>query len=1197
MYQPIFKRLSILFAATLFLLLPGAQAQQKPIVEFFIGVENANPGDTVCLPISTQNFKDVIGAGFGLRWPTDKLEFVKVNLDFSLAGLNESSFGLTNVVNGEIRFSWITENFPTAVSLNDNATLFEVCFVLTDTLGGSFSSLSFDNDFITPEVILDDAIYENPLARTNFTPGGIFINALDHNLSLSPEFSFELTCSGLISRVDPLVMGGVPPYSYNWSGPDIFFFNGANLGALKKEGNYTLEVQDQAGNQVNAVFRIDFMGNENGLAIPVINTNIIEPVCGSSLGAFSLEVEGGNEGYDFIWSTGATGATLDQLPSGEYAVTVSKQGNSCTDILSLELMGQGEIATGVFSNDLNCEGGMATIGLDLIEGVNYIWNNGQRTPTIDVTEAGQYFVVLEDSFCTQTVNFTVNSLNNSPDPEDFAFLNAELSCEDTLGTIGVLYNGSQTGLSYSWDNGAQDSVISVDRRGTFFLTVTGEDGCSAVFDFNVDQREDAFDLVPFEEMVSCNQSQIGVRPFNPTLFDFMWNTGDSTPLITVDIGNQYILTISKKGTDCSENLVFTLPGGERTNARLVSVQCNVVDNCYLGTTVNVRVDRAVEPITYIWSTGDTVIGGDAISLNIFSRQALDLYIQDADGCVKDTIRNILPNCVSQSGVQELNLRQYVVCRENAATQKTDAYIFNELLGNLTVPPYAYEWSDGFRDTSYFRTGRLLEDIPSLAFTVSDLLGNSFTRNLTIPIENYSCGDENTASFLAPHVVVEPGESFVYPIYVKNHEGLKRAVYTIDWDPCLLDADSIVFYLSDGSTAGVGEVFPGTYETGFFADAGGTTNDSTLVSEIYFRARPDAGGVSPFLFSINEAAQNVDGSIALLRPQHGSITVGNSSLLVAPGDADKSGTVDNKDVLNIGLAFRNSGPDRRLQEVFEKEFGYSWFQQTPLSGIDFKNIDCNGDGMIDATDLEAIYLNWNPVLKAGRSALEEGDIPLYLDADTLLAGRQEQFPIVLGDEMSPADNVYGLAFSIEYDPSKIDPNSFSLDLDGGWLTANSTPLSLLRNDEENNILYLAISRTNGNNASGFGAIAQLRFQTLSGVNGTASFQVKDVKMINAQEEEVLTFNRETIATVTLSTGVYNAALQSKIQLYPNPVRNRLYIQSEGVELQEYTIFGLDGRIIKQGPFFSNILDLEQLQTGIYWIRIVTDQGLISKKLMK
>ena len=76
------------------------------------------------------------------------------------------------------------------------------------------------------------------------------------------------------------------------------------------------------------------------------------------------------------------------------------------------------------------------------------------------------------------------------------------------------------------------------------------------------------------------------------------------------------------------------------------------------------------------------------------------------------------------------------------------------------------------------------------------------------------------------------------------------------------------------------------------------------------------------------------------------------------------------------------------------------------------------------------------------------------------------------------------------------------------------------------------------------------------------------------------------------------LTSAINIYPNPVNDRLYIEAE-VDAEEVSIFDIYGRIQKLSAISHqpSVIDVSDLNTGIYIIKINTKEGNIVKRFIK
>lgn len=77
------------------------------------------------------------------------------------------------------------------------------------------------------------------------------------------------------------------------------------------------------------------------------------------------------------------------------------------------------------------------------------------------------------------------------------------------------------------------------------------------------------------------------------------------------------------------------------------------------------------------------------------------------------------------------------------------------------------------------------------------------------------------------------------------------------------------------------------------------------------------------------------------------------------------------------------------------------------------------------------------------------------------------------------------------------------------------------------------------------------------------------------------------------GISNVA-DANVELYPNPVANVLNIQAEGV--QEVSVIDVNGRTIMTEKNVSTI-NMSNLANGVYYVRVITNNGVATQKIVK
>ena len=323
--------------------------------------------------------------------------------------------------------------------------------------------------------------------------------------------------------------------------------------------------------------------------------------------------------------------------------------------------------------------------------------------------------------------------------------------------------------------------------------------------------------------------------------------------------------------------------------------------------------------------------------------------------------------------------------------------------------------------------------------------------------------------------------------------------------------------------------------------------------------------------------------------------------VWPGDANVDTKVNHFDLLNIGLAYGSMGQARNnASSVWDGYLTPDWLQSTGTV-VDYKHVDCNGDGIINAADTNPINMNWGSSYFYSLKGAS-GVIPLYVDISNTPTTHNAALPIILGNSAFPATDAYGLAFSLNYDTTLIVPNSVYITFDNSWLGIQGTDLLSVQKDFYNNSKTdLAITRHDGNNITGFGQIGMLNFTIqddimLRGGNLQFVFSIDNIEMIDNQASPILIDGQSNTLVIT-STNTNNQALEREINLFPNPANEQITIEAEKTIIEDIIMMNITGQgvISKSIQKEQRTLKVNELPTGIYTIMIKTNKGILNKKI--
>lgn len=201
---------------------------------------------------------------------------------------------------------------------------------------------------------------------------------------------------------------------------------------------------------------------------------------GEASGSVDLTVSGGNPGYTYSWSNGATTEDLTNVAAGTYTVTVTDQSGSTASI-SATVNEPTALMASTSSTDVGCNGGndgSATVNASGgTPPYSYAWSDGQTTQTATGLAAGTYSVVVTDANgCTTAAYATVDE----PDALTVSTVSSDVSCNGgSDGSASAIPAGGTAPYSYSWSNGFNSYYNQGLAAGNYTVTITDANGCTA----------------------------------------------------------------------------------------------------------------------------------------------------------------------------------------------------------------------------------------------------------------------------------------------------------------------------------------------------------------------------------------------------------------------------------------------------------------------------------------------------------------------------------------------------------------------------------------------------------------------------------------------------------------------------------------------------------------------------------------------
>lgn len=201
-----------------------------------------------------------------------------------------------------------------------------------DPMGGTAGFTYFWNTGATSQTIENLSPGEYCVTVTDANgcedTGCTTVNSFDCG-AITSEFDIvQTSCNGAADGEATVNMnGGTLPYAYEWSSGDI----GETANALSA-GEYEVTATDDNGCVIISSVTVP---EPDMVVVDIMNqTNV---VCeGQETGSATVMATGGNGGFDFLWSDGTMGATIQEVSAGIYTVTATDI-NDCEGILEIEI--------------------------------------------------------------------------------------------------------------------------------------------------------------------------------------------------------------------------------------------------------------------------------------------------------------------------------------------------------------------------------------------------------------------------------------------------------------------------------------------------------------------------------------------------------------------------------------------------------------------------------------------------------------------------------------------------------------------------------------------------------------------------------------------------------------------------------------------------------------------------------------------
>ena len=492
------------------------------------------------------------------------------------------------------------------------------------------------------------------------------------------------------------------------------------------------------------------------------------------------------------------------VSAGTYDVTVT-DANGCTTTASVTVTEPTALSASAVASNVSCNGGSnGTVDLTVTGGTapyTYAWSNTATTQDMIGLSAGIYNVTVTDANgCTATVSVTVTE----PTALSASAVASNASCNGAAnGTVDLSVTGGTAPYTYAWSNSVTTEDMIGLSAGTYNVTVTDANGCTATASVTVTEPT-ALSASAVASNAACNGAANGSVDLTVTggssPYTYAWSNSATTEDVSGLSADTYNVTITDAhGCTTTASATVTQP----TAINITTSTTGASSNGGSDGTTTATVSGGVAPYTYSW----TPSGGSNATATGLSAGSYTVTVTDSNGCTATkTVEVKEPAALVVTASVDANVSCNGISNGAATATVTGG-----------TPPYQYLWSTGAPVAS-------MTGVPAGTYTIYITDENGVKANTTVTISEPTA---LSASVTAGNVSCNGGSDGSVDLTVTGG----TPPYTYDWS-------------NSATTEDLSGISAGNYDV-TVTDAHGcsTTGAITITEPTALSASVTAGNVS------------------------------------------------------------------------------------------------------------------------------------------------------------------------------------------------------------------------------------------------------------------------------------------------------------------------------------------------------------------
>lgn len=348
----------------------------------------------------------------------------------------------------------------------------------------------------------------------------------------------DATCSNSNGAINLNITGGLGNYGVLWNTG-----NTTNTISNLAAGTYTVTVNDGTCSETATIV-------VNDQAAPTVSLRPYSTDCIPTGGQIGTTVSGGAAPFTYIWNTGSTSDSLNNLTAGNYTLTLT-DANNCTVSSTSTINTINSLVVNTSILEDTCNLGVGSINTVITGGsgaYSYAWSNGGTNNLASGLVQGIYTVTVTDSSAPQVCQVIhTDTLESS---QSIALAIQSFSADTcAYGNASAVLNaiGGTAPLSFTWSNGQNGLSVDSLSAGTYSMTATDANGCTATRTITIPTVSFAPNVTAYTPTIDTATCTLEVYENGNALFlpyTYAWSNNTTTNP-TIGVPNQtYSVTVT-----------------------------------------------------------------------------------------------------------------------------------------------------------------------------------------------------------------------------------------------------------------------------------------------------------------------------------------------------------------------------------------------------------------------------------------------------------------------------------------------------------------------------------------------------------------------------------------------------------------------------------------------------------------------------